>query len=238
MNADNMRRKALKLIDNNFMVLTEDEVNIIWNFFSYTEQLEDKQAQINNYQIIIDKINKAKDKNPKIYEEIKNEILEIKKQYNKYKYLFNNKSIEKKFNLNSDSLYTNLNYLNIIVMKKIEDEERRLEILKYLRRLMPYLNNDEYNTILKQVKREKDVTALEFKKYFEKIKKHKIKEFKKMDIENEIMNAKLKLIQYVEIMNEEKPEIYLNILHSKEKTLDHLLFINNYTNNYINNTQK
>ena len=181
---------------------------------------------------------KILEKNKDYTNSIKKEILYIGEKYKKYKYLFEEQNFDDKFNLNSNLLNENLVYLNYYVLDVIEKEELRLEVLKKLDKMKPYLSEKKYKNEVKILDEMIDNEKYNDESYSQYLKKLKTCELTKILNDNSIQranNIKENIKRKGNIKNE---EIYDRMLNCEIKGKELVLFLNKYNNNLVNNKKK
>ena len=181
---------------------------------------------------------KILEKNKDYTNSIKKEILYIGEKYKKYKYLFEGQNFDDKFNLNSNVLNENLVYLNYYVLDVIEKEELRLEVLKKLDKMKPYLSEKKYKNEVKILDEMIDNEKYNDESYSQYLKKLKTCELTKILNDNSIQranNIKENIKRKGNIKNE---EIYDRMLNCEIKGKELVLFLNKYNNNLVNNKKK
>ena len=193
---------------------------------------------LNNILLLENMMKKILEKNKDYTNSIKKEILYIGEKYKKYKYLFEEQNFDDKFNLNSNLLNENLVYLNYYVLDVIEKEELRLEVLKKLDKMKPYLSEKKYKNEVKILDEMIDNEKYNDESYIQYLKKLKTCELTKILNDNSIQranNIKENIKRKGNIKNE---EIYDRMLNCEIKGKELVLFLNKYNNNLVNNKKK
>lgn len=233
-------KDLLDIYNNNYVIMTDKEMNAFSRLFMITNHISenDEGSKLNNIIILEDMMKKILEKNIDYTNSIKEEILYIKEKYKKYKYLFEGKNFDDKFNLNSNVLNENLVYLNFYVLDVIEKEELRIEVLKKLDKMKPYLSERKYKKEVRILNEMIDSEKYNDESYSKYLKDLKTCELTKILNDNYVQranNIKENIKRKGNIKNE---EIYDRMLNCEVKGKELVLFLNKYNNNLINNKKK
>ena len=233
-------KDLLDIYNNNYIIMTDKEMNTFCRLFMITNHISenDEESVLNNIVLLENMMKKILEKNKDYTNSIKKEILYIGEKYKKDKYLFEGQNFDDKFNLNSNLLNENLVYLNYYVLDVIEKEELRLEVLKKLDKMKPYLSEKKYKNEVKILNEMIDSEKYDDESYSQYLKKLKTCELTKILNDNSIQrvnNIKENLKRKGNIKNE---EIYDRMLNCEIKGKELVLFLNKYNNNLVNNKKK
>ena len=225
-------KDLLDIYNNNYIIMTDKEMNTFCRLFMITNHISenDEESVLNNIVLL--------EKNIDYTNSIKKEILYIEEKYKKYKYLFEGQNFDDKFNLNSNVLNENLVYLNYYVLDVIEKEELRIEVLKKLDKMKPYLSEKKYKNEVKILNEMIDSEKYDYESYSQYLKNLKTCELTKILNDNSIQranNIKENIKRKGNIKNE---EIYDRMLNCEIKGKELVLFLNKYNNNLVNNNKK
>lgn len=233
-------KDLLDIYNNNYVIMTDKEMNAFSRLFMITNHISenDEGSKLNNIIILEDMMKKVLEKNIDYTNGIKEEILYIKEKYKKYKYLFEGQNFDDKFNLNSNVLNENLVYLNFYVLDVIEKEELRLEVLKKLDKMKPYLSERKYKKevrILNEMIDSEKYNDESYSKYLNNLKTCELTKILNDNYVQRANNIKENIKRKGNIKNE---EIYDRMLNCEVKGKELVLFLNKYNNNLINNKKK
>ena len=233
-------KDLLDIYNNNYIIINDKEINNFCRLLMIKNNItkNDEESVINNIILLENMMKKILEKNKDYTNSIKKEILYIGEKYKKYKYLFEGQNFDDKFNLNSNLLNENLVYLNYYVLDVIEKEELRLEVLKKLDKMKPYLSEKKYKNEVKILDEMIDNEKYNDESYSQYLKKLKTCELTKILNDNSIQranNIKENIKRKGNIKNE---EIYDRMLNCEIKGKELVLFLNKYNNNLVNNKKK
>ena len=233
-------KDLLDIYNNNYVIMTDKEMNAFSRLFMITNHISenDEGSKLNNIIILEDMMKKILEKNIDYTNGIKEEILYIKEKYKKYKYLFEGQNFDDKFNLNSKVLNENLVYLNFYVLDVIEKEELRLEVLKKLDKMKPYLSERKYKKEVRILNEMIDNEKYNDESYSKYLKDLKTCELTKILNDNSLERANNIRENIKRKGNIKNEEIYDRMLNCEIKGHELVLFLNKYNNNLVNNKKK